>query len=421
MQGWDISDVLNGGTHLPARVPLLERRRHRRLDRDRRRRATCTLRATWRRTSTARPLPRDHADRRADEARPAQAGRTRWCGRCSWAGSTPDGGHPGHARATTRASIYATYTDGGWPRSTQKTGHDALRKSTLPGPTWMSPVAIDDDLLVGDCAGVLHDFDSRTRERAASGGWPPARRAASSRRRPCGTGWIYVGTRAARSTASATRGSRRRLDGLAPAWRAASANQAMCWFSRSPVIAPITPKFCTTDLRADRAIRWKSSSPRILLQLGPLAPDEPEPFQVPPVRLQEERLDRGHPSFGDQPGEVLQRFPEQLHGLRSRPGAVAPHPMKSAESVMSFLQGRCACTVFHRPDPRTNWAGEGERGTSGTAGKPGQAEGGTDAGQHPPPRALGCTAAQAATLTPAARSVEPETRASASSADLKAA
>ena len=26
-------------------------------------------------------------------------------------------------------------------------------------PTWMSPVAIGGDLLVGDCAGVLRDFD----------------------------------------------------------------------------------------------------------------------------------------------------------------------------------------------------------------------------------------------------------------------
>ena len=29
----------------------------------------------------------------------------------------------------------------------------------LPGPTWMSPVPIDEQLLVGDCDGVLHNYD----------------------------------------------------------------------------------------------------------------------------------------------------------------------------------------------------------------------------------------------------------------------
>ena len=35
-------------------------------------------------------------------------------------------------------------------------------EKTLPGPTWSSPVVIDDVLVVGDCAGVLHGYDART-------------------------------------------------------------------------------------------------------------------------------------------------------------------------------------------------------------------------------------------------------------------
>ena len=38
----------------------------------------------------------------------------------------------------------------------------------LPGPTWQSPVVVDDVLIEGDCAGVLHAYDvSDTPGRAA--------------------------------------------------------------------------------------------------------------------------------------------------------------------------------------------------------------------------------------------------------------
>jgi outer membrane protein assembly factor BamB len=29
----------------------------------------------------------------------------------------------------------------------------------LPGPTWQSPVVVDDTLILGDCNGVLHAYD----------------------------------------------------------------------------------------------------------------------------------------------------------------------------------------------------------------------------------------------------------------------
>ena len=41
----------------------------------------------------------------------------------------------------------------------------------LPGPTWQSPVVVDDVLIEGDCDGVLHAYDvSRHPRRAARGG-----------------------------------------------------------------------------------------------------------------------------------------------------------------------------------------------------------------------------------------------------------
>jgi outer membrane protein assembly factor BamB len=32
-------------------------------------------------------------------------------------------------------------------------------KFRLPGPTWQSPVVVDDVLLIGDCKGVMHAYD----------------------------------------------------------------------------------------------------------------------------------------------------------------------------------------------------------------------------------------------------------------------
>jgi outer membrane protein assembly factor BamB len=34
-----------------------------------------------------------------------------------------------------------------------------LWQKSVPGPTWGSAVPIDGQILVGDCAGVLHNFD----------------------------------------------------------------------------------------------------------------------------------------------------------------------------------------------------------------------------------------------------------------------
>ena len=68
-----------------------------------------------------------------------------------------DGGILG-TPALYKGVIWDTETDGGFVGVSQKTGK-VLTHVRLPGPTWMSPVPIDDQLLVGDCNGVLHDYD----------------------------------------------------------------------------------------------------------------------------------------------------------------------------------------------------------------------------------------------------------------------
>jgi len=54
--------------------------------------------------------------------------------------------------------VYDTLTDGGVVAIDARTGAvDWTIK--LPGNAWMSPVAIDNNLLIGDCTGLLHDYD----------------------------------------------------------------------------------------------------------------------------------------------------------------------------------------------------------------------------------------------------------------------
>jgi hypothetical protein len=54
--------------------------------------------------------------------------------------------------------VYDTLTDGGFVGIDAQSGH-VLFTEKLPGNAWMSPVPIDNQLLVGDCSGLLHDYD----------------------------------------------------------------------------------------------------------------------------------------------------------------------------------------------------------------------------------------------------------------------
>jgi outer membrane protein assembly factor BamB len=54
--------------------------------------------------------------------------------------------------------VFVTKTEGGLLAVDQMTGK-VLWEKDIPGPTWGSPVPIDGQILVGDCGGALHDFD----------------------------------------------------------------------------------------------------------------------------------------------------------------------------------------------------------------------------------------------------------------------
>ena len=72
-------------------------------------------------------------------------------------GFDPDGGILS-TPALYKGVVWVTKTEGGFVGVSQKSGKILVQRN-LPGPTWMSPVPIDDQLLVGDCNGVLHDYD----------------------------------------------------------------------------------------------------------------------------------------------------------------------------------------------------------------------------------------------------------------------
>jgi hypothetical protein len=50
-------------------------------------------------------------------------------------------------------------TNGGEVLGVDRTTGAVRWKLKLPGPTWQSPVVVDDVLLIGDCSGVMHAYD----------------------------------------------------------------------------------------------------------------------------------------------------------------------------------------------------------------------------------------------------------------------
>jgi len=72
--------------------------------------------------------------------------------------SVPDPAGIWATPAIANGVVYAP-TDGGRLLAVdQKTGA-VLWEKHLPGPTWQSPVVVDDVLIQGDCSGVLHGYD----------------------------------------------------------------------------------------------------------------------------------------------------------------------------------------------------------------------------------------------------------------------
>ncbi len=60
--------------------------------------------------------------------------------------------------ALDRGMLYVSTNAGGLLGVDRKTGHIRW-KIPLPGPTWASPVVVDNVLIEGDCSGWLHAWD----------------------------------------------------------------------------------------------------------------------------------------------------------------------------------------------------------------------------------------------------------------------
>jgi outer membrane protein assembly factor BamB len=155
VQGWDIGDVLKGGTHYSrvfrfwdgdetdASIVIdpdgyLYVARH----------ASFNVQT--------RPQTRDHhvgSLMKLDPRKP----NTPVVWDVQIGGFYPDGGILG-TPALSNGVVYVMDTAGGLVGVSQETGK-VLWRVDLPGPTWMSPVPIDNAVIVGDCNGVLHAYD----------------------------------------------------------------------------------------------------------------------------------------------------------------------------------------------------------------------------------------------------------------------
>ena len=89
--------------------------------------------------------------------------------------------------------VYVATNAGGVIAVDRKTGRVAW-KIALPGPTWSSPVVVGGVLLQGDCAGILHAFDVRS-PRAPRELWQVPLGGCIEATPAVWKGRIYVGTR----------------------------------------------------------------------------------------------------------------------------------------------------------------------------------------------------------------------------------
>ncbi|TMK78280.1 MAG: hypothetical protein E6G47_09995 [Actinobacteria bacterium] len=192
VQGWDISDVLNGGTKYkrvfrfwngddtdasividPEGYLYVGRKME---------------------DNVYRPssFPRDHqigSLMKLDPRKPKNP--------LAWSvqlgGFERDGGLLG-TPAYYKGTIYATYTEGGFAAINAKTGKLYYTYS-LPGPTWGSPVPVDDKLLIGDAAGDLLEFDISNPSKKPKLVWSLDLGGTIESTPAVWHGWIYVGTR----------------------------------------------------------------------------------------------------------------------------------------------------------------------------------------------------------------------------------
>jgi len=192
VQGWDISDILAGGTHyervfrfwagddVDASIVI---------DEDG---YLYVARKMEENVSRPESFPRDHEIGSLMKLDPkAPNDPVVWSVQIG--GFEPDGGMLG-TPALYNGVVYVTKTDGGLVAVDQETG-EILWTRDLPGPTWSSPVPIDDQLLVGDCTGVLHAFDISRRKRKPKELWSVKLTGCIESTPAVWHGMIYVGTR----------------------------------------------------------------------------------------------------------------------------------------------------------------------------------------------------------------------------------
>jgi hypothetical protein len=96
--------------------------------------------------------------------------------------------------AIDRKLLYVATNAGGVLAVERATGRIRWRLP-LPGPTWSSPVVVDGVLLEGDCRGVLHAYDVRDQRRAPRELWRLTLGGCIEATPAVWKGRIYIGTR----------------------------------------------------------------------------------------------------------------------------------------------------------------------------------------------------------------------------------
>jgi outer membrane protein assembly factor BamB len=96
--------------------------------------------------------------------------------------------------ALDRELVYVATNAGGVLGVERATGRVRWRLP-LPGPTWSSPVVVDGVLLEGDCSGVLHAYDVRNQRRAPAELWQVSLGGCIEATPSVWKGRIYLGTR----------------------------------------------------------------------------------------------------------------------------------------------------------------------------------------------------------------------------------
>lgn len=95
-------------------------------------------------------------------------------------------------------TVVINATDGGEILALDRTTGEKLWSFGLPGPTWQSPVVVDDMLVQGDCAGTLHGYDLSNPRSQPVEAWSVTIGGCVESTPALWEGRIFVGTRAGR-------------------------------------------------------------------------------------------------------------------------------------------------------------------------------------------------------------------------------